>query len=84
MVRTLVSLEREDKAWLAERARQEGVSMAEMVRRAVKRFRSEGGTEPPTTEELLARTAGIARGEQEPGDGLELQKRLRNEWNDRC
>lgn len=80
MVRTLISLERDDKAWLEERARQEGVSMAEIVRRAVRRFRSEGGTERPTTEELLVRTSGMTRGE----DGLTLQKRLRSEWNDRC
>jgi hypothetical protein len=84
MERTLISLEPEDKAWLAERARQEGVSMAELVRQAIKRFRSEGGAEPTTTEELLARTAGIARGEQGLRDGLERQRRLRSEWDDRC
>lgn len=84
MVRTLISLEREDKAWLEEHARKEGVSMAEMVRRAVRRLRTEAGTEPPTTEELLARTAGIARLRGTAEDGLTLQKRLRTEWDDRC
>jgi len=76
MVRTLISLEQDDKAWLERRAREEGVSMAEMVRRAVHRLRTESGAPPPATEDLLTRTAGIRSGE----DGLTVQKRLRDEW----
>lgn len=81
MVRTLISLPEDDKAWLEERARQDGVSMAEVVRRAIERFRCEphDRASRPTVEELLARTAGIRRGE----DGLTTQKRLRREWPQR-
>lgn len=78
MVRTLISLPQEDKAWLERRAKEEGVSMAEMVRRAIERFRDEPLAEPLTTRDLLARTAGIRTGE----DGLALQKRLRGEWSE--
>lgn len=75
MVRTIVSLQEEDKAWLERRAREEGVSMAEMVRRAVRQMRV-SGAEAPSTADLLASTAGMRRGE----DGLVVQRRLRDEW----
>ena len=80
MVRTLISLEAEEKAWLEKRAREEGVSMAELVRRAVRRMRSEGGGEGATTAELLTATSGTIAGE----DGLVVQKRLRGEWDRPC
>lgn len=78
MVRTLISLPKDDKAWLEQRAKAEGVSMAELVRRAIERFRDEAPGEPLSTQDLLARTAGIRSGE----DGLALQKRLRREWSE--
>ncbi|HEX2164106.1 MAG TPA: CopG family transcriptional regulator [Thermoanaerobaculia bacterium] len=81
MVRTLVTLPDEDKAWLEERAREEGVSMAEMIRRAVHSLRSESPADRLSTQELLARTAGIHRGGK---DGLAMQRRLRREWDGRC
>ena len=79
MVRILISLPEDDKSWLQERAREEAISMAEMVRRAIERFRSElgAGAVPASTEDLLARTASLRRGD----DGLALQKRLRAEWS---
>ncbi len=41
MVRTALSLETEDKAWLGQKAREEQVSMAELMRRAIRLFRKE-------------------------------------------
>jgi len=78
MVRTVVSLEEEDKKWLDRRASRDGVSMTEVVRRAVRRLRSEEGTAEAFAE-LLEKTRGIGSGE----DGLVAQRRLRNEWNRR-
>lgn len=75
MVRTIISLDDDDKAWLDERARREGVPMTELLRRAVRLLRSIPEGEP-TTEELLEQTRGLWRG----GDGLEHQERLRDEW----
>lgn len=80
MVRTIISLDREDKTWLERRAREEGVSMAALVRRAVQRMRSVGDGARPTMDELLGGTAGLRGGE----DGLASQRRLRSEWDGRC
>ena len=78
MVRTLVSLDEEDKQWLDERASREGVPMTEVVRRAVRRMRCEQMAAEAFAE-LLGATNGIGSGE----DGLVVQKRLRNEWKRR-
>jgi hypothetical protein len=78
MQRLIVSLEAEEKDWLARRSREEGVSMAELIRRGVRKLReadSLPGPEP-AFDELLAATAGIWTG----ADGLEHQRRLRSEW----
>lgn len=74
MIRTQISLTDEDKSWIERRAKEEGVSIAEIVRRAIRHFRSQ-----PPTRELLARTAGIRTGE----DGIARQRRLRGEWPNR-
>ncbi len=78
MVRTLVSLDEEDKQWLDEKASREGVPMTEVVRRALRRMRSEEMA-AGAFDELLKATRGIGSGE----DGLVVQRRLRNEWNRR-
>lgn len=77
MVRTVISLDVQDKAWLDERARREGVPMTELIRRAVRLLRSLPEPEAePTTEELLEQTRGVWR----HADGLTYQGRLRDEW----
>ena len=76
MVRTVVSLEEDDKRWLDERAEQEGVPMTELIRRAVRLLRQQGGRPRPGLEELLDRTAGV----WEHGDGLKYLQRMRREW----
>lgn len=75
MPRTVISLDEDDKRWLDERARREGVPMTEIIRRIVRLLRARGGNEP-TTEELLERTQGVWR----HGDGLRYQERLRDDW----
>lgn len=75
MVRTVISLDPEDKAWLDEAARREGVPMTEMIRRAVRRMREEEGK--PSFKEILERS----RGTWKHGDGLEYQVRIREEWD---
>jgi len=76
MVRTVVSLETNDKRWLDERAAAEGVPMTEMVRRAVRLLRQQSRRRPPGLEDLLDRTAGVWK----RGDGLTYQKKMRREW----
>jgi hypothetical protein len=78
MVRTVISLDEDDKRWLDRRAVREGISMTELIRRAVKRFRSEE-TEAQAFDRLLRATSGIGSGE----DGLVVERRLRDEWQRR-
>ncbi len=75
MVRTVISLDPEDKAWLDAKARAERISMTELVRRAIRRLREE--EREVSFEELLGRTAGTWT----EGDGLEYQIRIREEWD---
>ena len=80
MIRTLISLEDEDKRWLDRRAKEEGVTMANVVRKAVRQYREQCEREQaePSLEDLLRRTSGLWKG----GDGLEAQLRLREEWEE--
>lgn len=59
MVRTILSIEEEDRAWLDRKASEETVSRAEVIRRAVRRYREESRQEAGSLERLLAETSGI-------------------------
>ena len=73
MVRTIISLDPDDKAWLDKAARKAGVPTAELVRRAIRRMRQR---EQKAFDDLLDNTSGIWR----QGDGLRYQRRVRREW----
>ena len=75
MIRTVISLDDDDKRWLDRRAEQQGVSMTELIRRAVRLLRGQTAEDYRSLEELLAATSGIWK----QGDGLEYQTRLRDE-----
>jgi hypothetical protein len=81
MIRTLISLNEEDKQWLDRRAKEEGMTMTELVRIAVKQYREqcerETGAEP-TLDQLLRQTSGL----WPEGDGLAAQLRAREEWDE--
>lgn len=79
MVRIIISVEDEDKAWLDRRASEDEVSRAELIRRAVRRYREESARETGPLERVLAETSGIWAGE----DGLAYQRRVRDEWQNR-
>jgi len=78
MIRTLISLDEEDKRWLDRKAKEDGMTMAQLVRIAVRRYREQCEREAaaPSLEDLLQRTSGLWKG----GDGLAAQLRLRDEW----
>jgi hypothetical protein len=80
MIRTLISLEDEDKTWLDQRAKEEGLTMTELVRTAVRQYREqcEASEAAESLEQLLRRTAGIWQGE----DGLAYQRAVRGEWEE--
>ena len=76
MVRTVISLDPGDKAWLDREAAREGRPMTDLVRQAVALLRAvkrRGGEEP--LAELLERTRATWR----HGDGLAWQDELRDE-----
>ncbi len=77
LVRTVISLDDEQKAWLDHQAALRRVSMASLIRQAVREFRiREQRGSAASFEEVLKTTAGI----WQAGDGLEYQQRIRKEW----
>jgi hypothetical protein len=79
MIRTLISLDPEDKAWLDRKAKLERMPMARLVRQAIQRLRQDSEAKPSRFKVLLNETSGIGR----TGDGLAVQRRLRREWDRR-
>jgi hypothetical protein len=79
MIRTLISLDPEDKLWLDRKAEEENVTMTELVRQAIRRYRVERETASPSLDRLLAETSGLWSRE----DGLDYQQRLRQEWEEK-
>lgn len=76
MVRTMISLGEEEKEWLDRKAAEDGVSMAEIIRLAVKQYRTHDRPRRPSLDTLLRKTRGIWR----RGDGLAYQVKVRDEW----
>ena len=76
MVRTVVSINPEDKAWLDDEARREGVPMTEIVRQAIRTLREERRRPSAELERLLVRT----RATWKRGDALRYQRKIRSEW----
>lgn len=73
-VRTLVALDAEDKAWLDRHAARRRVPMTQLVREAVSLLRQHEQRRAPG--DILDRTRGLWT----HGDGLDWQRRLRDEW----
>lgn len=78
MPRTILTISDDDRRWLQRVARREGVSMAEVLRRAIHRWREQEDRER-SFDRLLAATKGIGTGE----DGEDVVRRLRDEWDGR-
>lgn len=78
MIRTIISLDPEDKLWLDRKAEEENVTMTELVRQAIRRYRAEHETTTPPLDRLLAETSGLWPKE----DGLAYQQRMRQDWEE--
>ncbi len=74
MTKTVIALDPDIKQWLDNKALQEGVSMTELVRRAVKLLKEQ---ESSSFELILQQS----KGSWTEGDGLEYQKKLRSDWS---
>jgi hypothetical protein len=73
MVRTVIAIDDDIKSWVDIKAKQEGVSMTELVRRALQLLKEQDALR---FDAELAKTSGIWTG----GDGLEFQKKERESW----
>ena len=80
MLRTIISLDENDKHWLDHYSEQNKMAMTEVVRVAIKNYRQTVETHPYSElEKLLNKTSGTWR----HGDGLKFQIKLRAEWDRR-
>lgn len=80
MIRTLISIDPEEKAWLDHKARELGVPMTAVVREAVARYRVE---ESRRGKGRLAEALEQTRGLWRHGDGAAWQRKQRDEWDSR-
>lgn len=79
MPRTVIHLEPEDEAWLLREARSRGLSVAALVREAIRFWRLQSKCQPVAgLADALRRTSGCWK----QGDGLAWQERLRAEGED--
>jgi hypothetical protein len=73
MLRTIISLENDDKEWLDEESRRSGLPKSAIVRLSIRYMRLD---REKSFENLLNQTSGTWK----EGDGLAYQERLRSEW----
>ena len=76
VIRTVISLDENDKAWLDQQAALRHVPMAEVVRQALRAYRASCPQGDEDFDALLVSTSGA----WVHGDGLIWQNSLRNEW----
>lgn len=80
MIRTVISIEPDEKIWLEHQAKSNNVTMAEMIRRAIRNYHEyllkQGQVDIIT---LLQDTHGMGFEEE----GLQYQERIRSQWDER-
>jgi hypothetical protein len=79
MLRTIISLEADEKDWLESMAKKKHISMAAVIRTAIKNYRLQHTSDVPSNfGRLLLKTKGIWQNQ----DGLDYQLSIRNEWEE--
>jgi Ribbon-helix-helix protein, copG family len=73
-MRVLIDVPDEDLEWLDRKAAEQGKSRAALVREAIAEYRVEKG------KQGIERFFGIWRDRKDIGDGLEHQRRMREDW----
>jgi Ribbon-helix-helix protein, copG family len=74
-MRVLIDVPDEDLEWLDRKAAEQGKSRAALVREAIAEYRVEKG------KQGIERFFGIWRGRKDIGDGLDHQRRMREDWD---
>ena len=76
MIRSIISITRDDKDWLDRYGRRNRVSSAELVRRAIKEYRTR--VERRDLQAVIRETAGSWKSVK--GDSQKLVNGMRKEW----
>jgi len=76
MIRTVISLDPEDKHWLDRKSKETKMPLAAIVRQAIRQMRAEEEAASPSLDVLLEQTKGTWTQE----DGLAYQQAIRGEW----
>ena len=74
MTHSVIEIDPDDKAWLEREARRLNIPVGELLQHAIRKLRV--GSESESLSGLLERTRGIWKG----GDGLQYQRKIRDEW----
>lgn len=78
MIRIVISLTKDDKIWLQHVAEDQHLSMVEVIRLAIERYRHEmQTTSTHSLQQILLKTKEIWK----KGDVLTYQRKIRSEWN---
>lgn len=77
MIRTVISLDENEKAWLDRVSKTQKVSLAELIRIAIKEYhQSNRNLDRSDFDQILEKTKGIWSEEE----GLIYQDKIRDEW----
>lgn len=74
-MRTLVDIPKPERTWLDKKAKDQGISMAEALRRTVRAAR-----EAEQKHSEFIQVMEKVKGAWTKGDGLAYQKKIRAEW----
>lgn len=75
MIRTLVSIEENDKRWLDKYSQKQGQSTAEIIRQAIKEFQQKMRADQ--RKRVLDKTFGILKDKE---DSIKFVRKIREEW----
>ncbi len=73
--RTIITISEEDKKWIESYGKVHGISLAEAIRKGIRKLRESEKRDTYCT--MIDKTKGLWK----KGDGLKYQQRLREEWN---
>jgi hypothetical protein len=76
--RMIITLSEEDKRWLASYSHAHQISVAEAVRKGIRKLKKDENNQ--TYRELVKATRGVWKRD----DGLTYQEKIRSDWDSRC
>jgi hypothetical protein len=80
MIRTIISIDDDEKHWLDLKAKEQGTTMTEVVRQAIRQYRM-GGRKTAGQGKTYAEILKLSKGTWSQGDAVEWVRKLRaDEW----